>query len=112
MEKYLVDCTEPVFGFFIGQQTLLVHDREMCIGEYCCIHNPSPHKMRTFPQLWRADRGLMERTCSHGIGHPDPDHLEYVLRKFGRNDSIHGCKCGCCRTDGRADVPALPQVSE
>lgn len=43
--------------------------------------------MRSFPQSWRADKGWMERTCPHGIGHPDPDD------PFA--DPIHGCD-GCC----------------
>jgi hypothetical protein len=30
---------------------------------------------------------MMERTCRHGVGHPDPDDLN--------PDTIHGCD-GCC----------------
>jgi hypothetical protein len=39
---------------------------------------------------------MMERICPHGVGHPDPDDLEYK-RKQGLPDAagIHGC-CGCC----------------
>jgi hypothetical protein len=48
--------------------------------------------MRAFPQLWRGDKNMMERICSHGIGHPDPDEIN--LDKNGRG--IHGCD-GCCR---------------
>lgn len=64
-----------------------VHDPAICAGQSCTIHNLSDHHMRTFPQHWRSDRMFMERICSHGIGHPDPDELP--------GNSIHGCD-GCC----------------
>lgn len=71
-----------------GQVLTGIHDEGRCAGEHCCIHNPSDHAMRDFPRYWRADRGLMERICPHGVGHPDPD------QRFA--DTTHGC-CGCCR---------------
>jgi hypothetical protein len=43
--------------------------------------------MRSWPQHWRGDRGIIERVCDHGIGHPDPDDRN--------RDKIHGCD-GCC----------------
>lgn len=43
---------------------------------------------------YRTDRGLMERICCHGVGHPDPDSVSFGL-KFGKDISIHGCD-GCC----------------
>ena len=77
-----------------------VHDPEKCVGQVCSIHNRSDHSMRAFPQYWRSDRGLMERICPHGVGHPDPDHLAHTARLRGREaaitESIHGCD-GCCR---------------
>jgi hypothetical protein len=66
-----------------------VHDPALCKGQRCTIHNRSDHSMRSFPQHWRDDRGIMERTCPCGIGHPDPDSP-------WANDSyewVHGC-CG------------------
>jgi len=78
---------------------LVVHDPERCAGQTCCIHNPSEHRMIAWPQLWRADRYLMERVCPHGIGHPDPDDLAYRRRVRGADDAywagVHGCD-GCC----------------
>lgn len=70
-------------------QTVLVHEQEDCAGENCCIHKPSEHHMIDWPQFWRDDRGIMERICKHGIGHPDPDDLT--------KDRVHGCD-GCCTT--------------
>lgn len=67
------------------------HDELSCRGEFCTLHNRSDHLMRSFPQNWRADRGIMERICSHGVGHPDPDELGLSLRNRG----VHGCD-GCC----------------
>jgi hypothetical protein len=77
-------------------QTILVHSKGDCKGEYCCIHNPSDHHMKNWPTHWRDDIGLMERICPHGVGHPDPDDLAYKKR-MGMKDSegVHGCD-GCC----------------
>lgn len=97
MEIFKVAATEPVFGTYIGVVNIEVHDKGMCYGEFCCIHNPSDHHMKNWPQLWRDDRKMMERTCPHGIGHPDPDDRS--------SDRIHGC-CGCCVP------PEVPSESE
>lgn len=70
---------------------LLVHDKSVCEGQICSIHNPSNHRMKHWRQLWRGDRRIMERVCpTHGVGHPDPDCI-YATKDGG----IHGC-CGCC----------------
>ena len=84
-------------------QRIWVHPKEECKGEFCVIHNPSFHKMRGWATNWREDRGLMERVCVHGVGHPDPDDLAFKELNFQQNgkvytkyESIHGCD-GCCR---------------
>lgn len=77
------------------------HSKQLCAGENCCLHNPSDHPMKDFSFNWRPDRELMERVCSHGIGHPDPDDLVYKLiyvyqdTKRIEAEWIHGCD-GCC----------------
>lgn len=63
------------------------HSDTQCKGEFCTMHNRSDHSMRSFPQNWRTDRGIMERICEHGVGHPDPDEIT--------TDRKHGCD-GCC----------------
>jgi hypothetical protein len=82
-----------------ANQKILVHARNADCDEGCVIHNPSDHPMRNFPTHWRGDRGLMERICPHGVGHPDPDDLAYKRRMRGDGyvhaESVHGC-CGCC----------------
>jgi hypothetical protein len=64
-----------------------VHREFQCEHRNCPLHNPSNHIMLGFPQRWRNDRHMMERMCSHGIGHPDPDDITI--------DKTHGCD-GCC----------------
>ena len=72
-----------------SQELVNVHSLEDCNGDVCPIHKLTDHHMRSFPQLWRDDRGIMERTCPHGVGHPDPDDV------LNNEDRVHGCD-GCC----------------
>jgi hypothetical protein len=39
---------------------------------------------------------LIERLCSHGIGHPDPDSLAHLDPRGRLMLDVHGCD-GCCR---------------
>lgn len=90
-------------------QDMQVHSGEDCRGRHCCIHNPSDHAMKDWPTHWRADRGLMERLCSHRVGHPDPDDIAFKCTNKGddyaRIESIHGCD-GCCETIPSCHVAA------
>lgn len=80
---------------FNGGVLYNVHDQTACRGA-CPIHKPSTHHMREWPLHWRDDRGIFERICPHGIGHPDPDSLrrevEYHEDTYA---GVHGCD-GCC----------------
>jgi hypothetical protein len=78
-----------------GQKLSRVHSSKQCKGEHCVIHNPSDHPMKGFKTHWRSDRGLMERICNHGIGHPDPDALSVYTPERRQREGIHGCD-GCC----------------
>lgn len=75
----------------VGGQILNTHTRAACWGYWCPVHYPSPHHMRDWPQNWRSDRGIIERMCPHGIGHPDPDDPKVK----DRYEYVHGCD-GCC----------------
>lgn len=75
----------------VGGQTLNAHAKDTCWGDNCCIHNPSDHHMVDWPQNWRSDRGIMERICEHGVGHPDPDDP----KSKDKYEAVHGCD-GCC----------------
>ncbi len=92
---------EAIYVLESGQELHNVHAPEDCIGRACCIHEPSDHSMRDFPRYWREDRGIMERICPHGIGHPDPDDIAWQVMAFaqeGRDPTglaVHGCD-GCC----------------
>lgn len=70
-----------------------VHKAAECVGDTCAIHKKTKHHMRGMPQVWRPDRGIIERRCPHGVGHVDPDS---PFPK-GSYEWIHGC-CGfaCC----------------
>jgi hypothetical protein len=97
-----MQVTDPVFGAQLGHMPLKTHPESACAGREtpCCIHHPSEHHMRAWEMCWRADKGVMERTCLHGIGHPDPDHLAYARSVQGEDadwQGVHGCD-GCCRT--------------
>ena len=72
-----------------------VHNRDACQGRGCAIHHPSGHHMRDWPTFWRDDRMVLERVCSHGVGHMDPDDAAYRATR-GDTDTTHGCD-GCCR---------------
>ena len=75
------------------QIDLRVHQKDECMNpEVCSIHNRTDHHMRSFKQFYRFDRGIMERICTHGIGHPDPDDIRILN---GDDNGIHGCD-GCC----------------
>jgi hypothetical protein len=72
-----------------SERTIVAHTEGSCVGRRCPLHKRSQHSMRAWPQLWRDDAYLMERTCPHGIGHPDPDDPN-------SKDYRHGCD-GCCQ---------------
>ena len=74
------------------EQVFNVHDRSECVSRPCAIHSRTDHHMRGWPQRWRSDRGMMERICPHGVGHPDPDDIT--------DDKVHGCD-GCCKRSER-----------
>lgn len=81
---------------------MVVHGRDQCAGEFCCIHNPSDHPLRHRPLNWRWAppydyRRIMERICEHGVGHPDPDDVKVRSSSY---EGIHGCDGCCSRTRG------------
>lgn len=98
---------------------LRTHSPTACEGTACVVHNPSDHHMKAWPINYRFDRAarmpdrnlsgaviagpvfiLAERICPHGVGHPDPDSLDFARREGGEDfagaEGVHGCD-GCCR---------------
>lgn len=86
---------------------LMTHPISKCKGKICCVHNPSDHLMKNWPQVYRADRKIMERTCPHGVGHPDPDDLR--VRNNPAVEGVHGCD-GCCQGKFPLKHPDQDQV--
>jgi hypothetical protein len=104
----ILDPNDPTVGFIgsatdgiggaVGDALLVkIHPPRSCEGRACVIHNPSDHEMRGWPLHWRQDRSLMERTCPHGVGHPDPDDVAYKESRGSDYAGVHGCD-GCCRS--------------
>lgn len=72
-----------------------VHAGTSCEGRPCVIHRPTPHHMADWTLHWRDDRGIFERICEHGIGHPDLDQFDYWRSVDQDSQAVHGCD-GCC----------------
>lgn len=77
-------------------QTILAHNKEIC-NPPCALHYPSSHHMITWKLVYRDDLSLLERICPHGVGHPDPDSIQFLKTKNPADSTIetHGCD-GCC----------------
>lgn len=92
------DVTEPDWGQHAGAGVIVgVHSQLLCKGRSCIMHNPSRHHMRDWPLTWRDDKGVFERACPHGVGHPDPDDADHLDATGREYLTIHGCDL-CCRT--------------
>lgn len=112
MTQVILDPLDPTVGFIgsatdamgfdIASATLTsIHPARACEPRACVIHRPSDHHMRGWKLNWRDDRGLMERICPHGQGHPDPDDLAFKVSRGRTADGVHACD-GCC--GGEDDV--------
>lgn len=82
---------------------MLVHSAALCIADTCVIHKPTDHLMRSYRLHWRDDRGIFERLCPHGTGHPDPDQYEFWRLTNQEWQSVHGCD-GCCVSNKGSEV--------
>lgn len=87
-------------------QVIYAHKAVLCTPP-CPIHAPSQHTLVGAPRHWRDDRGLIERICKHGVGHPDPD--DYGVR-FVEGTGVHGCD-GCCRKVGNEPEINVPEAT-
>jgi hypothetical protein len=83
-----------------GQHLINLHQPDTCQPP-CVIHAPLSGPWDTWPTHWRSDRGIFERLCPHGVGHPA---AEDVLRG---KDSMHGC-CGCPCSPAQQKPVACP----
>lgn len=75
---------------------LRTHSPDECSDHPCAIHNTSSiHRLSMAPLFWRDDIKILERICSHGVGHPDKDAADYLTSIGKGAANIHGCD-GCC----------------
>lgn len=79
-----------------GQRLTRVHPEMLCVGEWCCVHNPSPHHMVDWKQDYAPTSKVMRRICPHGIAHPDPDNRAEELYTGIRLHEERGDCDGCC----------------
>ena len=95
LERKIVEG-EALFMTPDGQNYLRTHElNDNCIKDGCLVHAPTVGPLSDAPYNWRGDRGIMERICTHGVGHPDHDGAAYQ-RRIGREfENVHGCD-GCC----------------
>ena len=94
---YFTSCYEN--DEYVGE-LVHVHPEQSCAGPGCAIHaRPSNHALMLAPLVWREDRSpqILERMCTHGIGHPDFDSAAYFDSIGQATLKVHGCD-GCCRS--------------
>lgn len=86
---------------FVGPGWVLrTHERnEDCEQNGCALHNPSDtvQNRERWPYNWRTDRGILERICEHGVGHPDIDSANFLRRIGKAEENVHGCDFCCSR---------------
>lgn len=86
----------------------VIHGPAVCAGTNCPFHNPSDHVMKAWPKVIRAST-LVERTCPHGCGHPDPDSVDHFTRQGVSHMDVHGCD-GCCNLKPWRHPPEVDRV--
>lgn len=86
-----MDDSRDLIALYDGTM-LHCHGPAVCAGRPCPVHRPSDHPLRSCPLHWRGDGGYLERVCSHGYGHPDPD--DFKVRHYDY-PGAHRCD-GCC----------------
>lgn len=98
------DPVNNTYTDYYDQTFSHVHSSSDCEGRGCLVHHPSNHHLRFMPVKmripgpWDIKPLHAERICDHGVGHPDPDDVEFYRQNFV-DISVHGC-CGCCLDDG------------
>lgn len=79
-----------------------------------CIPEKDCRDCRLWTNNWRREMmlrtsSLIEHTCVHGVGHPNPFAVMMLDRLYGLGGmGIHGCD-GCC---SRNDFPGRPRADE
>jgi len=71
-------------------QTIQVHARAYCRGEWCVIHRPMPGPWADWPTYWDHFDKVMYRVCEHDFAHP-------VAEMYGPFQVYHECECPWCQ---------------
>lgn len=100
MTRVRPDIDEGEWVNAAGVRVAFLHQPDNCEGQPCVAHNPTPHSMSDWPMNLR-ETALIERLCSHGVGHPDPDSVWFFDSKGFFGFDVHGC-CGCCHARAEA----------
>lgn len=85
--------------FIVNDKLVLtnIHSPSLCAGQPCVVHNPAVPPSEDVSLHWREDRGIFERICKHGVGHPAVEQLHYWRKNNMQWMSVHGCCSeGCC----------------
>ena len=84
------------------EEWIYVHREEKCADDPtpCTLHRPTNHGMRDWPLVLRLEKnGTFWRQCPHGLVHPDPDSMEFLLAntppEFVDGVIEHSCD-DCC----------------
>lgn len=107
---------KDIVAMIDGTILVNVHTADRCKGEWCCIHNPSPHHMTHWDPNWDNHLKQMWRVCPHGYLHPDPDEMGYWRRRWSHRTAallgLHSCD-GCCQPDIEPPLkPVVPPPAE
>jgi hypothetical protein len=82
-----------------GGRLVFVHTLKRCKGIPgkipCVVHDPVAGSWDDLELIFRGDRGIFERICVHGVGHPDPNQIDFWKLAGQEFLGDHGCD-GCC----------------
>lgn len=74
-----------------GRQVMVqVHPSHRC-RPACPVHWPTDHPLAGSPKWWDPVEGIMRRTCSHDVDHPDPDDQQVRLHPVLNRHDCDGC---------------------
>lgn len=82
---------EPEVHLLESGQSLQTHNSGQCFGQWCAIHRPMPGPWESWPRQWRDDRGILERVCPCGTGHPVAEMYEWAIANGKGFELVHGC---------------------
>jgi len=93
-------------------QVINTHEGSECFGQWCAIHHQMSGPWGQWPRYWRDDRGILERICPCGIGHPVAEMYDWAIAHGQGYELVHGCcgehTCGPRVAKRAVERPGLP----